>query len=98
MVGAAHGALTADMQTCRNSISLDLSTGYVLSWVVAVVLDILLPYEPDDTVRGNRAAAAAAAQKPCGLQQSLNAQLRDGDPRDLAASPKLQDLHADRTA
>ena len=83
---------------CRNSIVLVLSTGYVFGWVVAVVLDILLPHEPDDTVRRNKAAAAAAHQKSLGLQHDMDGKLREQDPRELHSSPRLQELRADHRA
>ncbi|KAK9822799.1 hypothetical protein WJX74_011059 [Apatococcus lobatus] len=86
------------VRAIRNSRVLVLSTGYVFGWVMAVVLGILLPYEPDDTVQRNKAAAAAAHQKFLAPQHAMDSKMRDQDPHDLQPSPKLQELHADHTA
>lgn len=68
---------------CRDSVILIMSTGYVFGWLIAMILDNLLPMEVGDPIERARAARKAKGvlvPLPSDAQQMLQNQ-QEANPK-----------------
>ena len=81
---AACCYLTLPPHVCRDSVILVLETGYVFGWLVAMVLNLIVPYETGDPMERIR-----AARKAKGLIVPLSEEEGRAIEENQIANPKM---------
>ena len=75
--GRKPGACSTVLVLCRDSVILIMETGYVFGWLIAMILDNVLPMEAGDPIERARAAKKARGvlvPLPSDAQQMLQEQ------------------------